>query len=122
MKTLLSNHMGRPTITLTLLLMVSFAMPVMAADSYGENTAEKATRGGANILTGWLEVPKQIYQASREYNVLVGITFGTVNGVAHTVARTGAGVYETGTFLIPAPPDYEPVMEPEYVWNEWNDK
>lgn len=73
----------------------------------------------ANGLTGWLDFPKQIHMVSTEDNVYTGFTYGAAKGVGYAVLRTAAGVYETGTFFVPLPSDYEPVMGPEFVWDDW---
>ena len=90
----------------------------MATQCYAQDIAKKAGRGLANIRTGWVELPKNIYDTSVEENVLSGLTMGLAKGVGMTIVRTGAGVYETVTFPFPIPEDYEPVLEPEYVFSE----
>jgi len=35
---------------------------------------------------------------------------GVIDGVFRTAVRTVVGVYETGTFLIPVPEDYTPIL------------
>ncbi len=83
-----------------------------------QNPATKLGRGLANILTGWVELPKNIYETSVEENVLSGLTMGLAKGIGMTIVRTGAGVYEVVTFPFPIPEDYLPVMEPEFVFSE----
>ena len=90
----------------------------VATASYAQDPAKKLGRGIANILTGWVELPKNIYDTSVEENPLAGLTIGTAKGVGMTIVRTGAGVYETLTFPFPLPEDYAPVLEPEYVFSE----
>ena len=90
----------------------------MASQCYAQDPAKKLGRGLANVLTGWVELPKNIYDTSVEENVLSGLTMGLAKGVGMTIVRTGAGIYETVTFPFPIPEDYEPVLEPEYVFSE----
>jgi len=90
----------------------------MAAQCYAQDPAKKLGRGLGNILTGWIELPKNIYDTSVEENVLSGITMGLAKGIGMTIVRTGAGVYETVTFPFPIPEDYQPVLEPEFVFSE----
>ena len=82
------------------------------------NTGKKLMRGLANVLTGWLELPKNIYEISVKDNIFSGLTIGLARGVGMTIVRTSAGVYELVTFPFPIPEDYEPVLEPEYVFGE----
>lgn len=86
--------------------------------SYAQDMTKKLGRGLANILTGWIELPKNIYDTSVEENPLAGITIGTAKGVGMTIVRTGAGIYETITFPFPLPEGYKPVLEPEFVFSE----
>ncbi|HNX91357.1 MAG TPA: exosortase system-associated protein, TIGR04073 family [Candidatus Omnitrophota bacterium] len=98
--------------------MVVVAMMGLATQCYAQDPAKKLGRGLANILTGWVELPKNIYQTSVEENVLSGLTMGLAKGVGMTIVRTGAGVYETVTFPFPIPEGYEPVLQPEFVFSE----
>ncbi len=98
--------------------LVITAMLGMASYSYAQDPAKKLGRGLANILTGWVELPKNIYDTSVEENVLSGLTMGLAKGVGMSIVRTGAGVYETVTFPFPIPEDYQPVLEPEFVFSE----
>lgn len=97
---------------------VVVAMVGMAAQCYAQDPVKKLGRGIANILTGWVELPKNIYETSVEENVLSGLTMGLAKGVGMSIVRTGAGVYETVTFPFPIPGDYAPVLEPEFVFSE----
>ena len=90
----------------------------VATASYAQDPAKKLGRGLANILTGWIELPKNIYDTSVEDNPLAGLTIGLAKGVGMTIVRTGAGIYEVATFPFPIPEDYGPVLEPEFVFSE----
>ena len=58
----------------------------------GKNTAyTKGERGVKNIALGWTEIPKTIYDTSKEKNMFVGLTFGTLKGVFNAFARTVSG-------------------------------
>ena len=106
------------TMKILFVCMMVVAILGMATQCYAQDPAKKLGRGVANILTGWVELPKNIYETSVEENVLSGLTMGLAKGVGMTIVRTGAGVYETVTFPFPIPEDYEPVLEPEYVFSE----
>ncbi|MBU4377015.1 MAG: exosortase system-associated protein, TIGR04073 family [Candidatus Omnitrophica bacterium] len=90
----------------------------VATVSYAQDPAKKLGRGLANILTGWIELPKNIYDTSVEDNPLAGLTIGLAKGIGMTIVRTGAGIYEVVTFPFPIPEDYGPVLEPEFVFSE----
>ena len=101
-----------------IILVLVIAMVGMATQCYAQDPAKKLGRGLANVLTGWVELPKNIYDTSVEENILSGLTMGLAKGVGMTVVRTGAGVYEAVTFPFPIPEDYQPVLEPEFVMSE----
>jgi len=82
-----------------------------------QDPVQKLGRGVANMLTGWVELPKNIYDTSVEENVIIGLTLGTVRGFGMFVVRTGAGIYEIATFPFAIPEDYAPVLIPEYVFS-----
>ena len=78
----------------------------------------KLLRGAVNTLTGWIELPKNIYDKTVEDNLATGLTAGLIGGVGMSVVRTGTGVYEVITFPVPCPENYEPILEPEFVLSE----
>lgn len=96
---------------------VVFAFLVTGATvCFAQDSFTKLGRGVANTLTGWVELPKNIYKTSVEDNALAGITLGLARGAGMTIVRTGAGIYEIVTFPFPLPEDYKPILEPEYVF------
>jgi len=90
----------------------------LATTCYAQDMGKKLMRGLANVVTGWVELPKNIYDTSVEDNIFSGLTVGLAKGVGMAIVRTGAGVYETVTFPFPIPEDYAPVLEPEFVFSE----
>lgn len=81
------------------------------------DAATKLTRGVVNVTTSWMEVPKQIHLTSHEYDPLVGLTYGTVKGVAFTAMRATSGAFDVGTFIVPSPQINN--MQPEFVFDSW---
>lgn len=86
--------------------------------AYANNPATKLLRGTTNLLTGWVEIPKNIYDRTVEEDLFKGVTIGAVSGFGMAVVRTGTGLYEVMTFPIPLPEGYGPILEPEYVFSE----
>ncbi|NVO00903.1 MAG: exosortase system-associated protein, TIGR04073 family [Geobacteraceae bacterium] len=81
-----------------------------------EGMATKGVRGTANIVTGWVEIPKQIYVTGVETGWLRGAIIGSLKGVGMTVVRTVSGVGELFTFFVAYPGFYDPWIEPRFVW------
>jgi putative exosortase-associated protein (TIGR04073 family) len=100
--------------------------PIAARDPIADRLYEtrdpihKLGRGVVNVLTGWIEVPKQTHLGSQEDNPITGIAGGLCKGIARGILRTGVGVYEAVTFPIPYPRGFvSPYGELElndYAW------
>lgn len=93
-----------------------------AAPAYADNgtlgrMGTKLLRGGINLLTGWIEVPKQAYQVGQNDGALRGWTIGILKGLGIGFVRTAGGLYEAVTFPFPAPPDYAPIMQPPFAFS-----
>ncbi len=96
--------------------------PALAVDRNVEHTAaRKVGRGLAAMTTGFLEVPGNIVKISRERGPVWGFTLGFVIGLGKIVPRTLVGVYEFLTAPFPAPPDFEPMLEPEFPWGYFDE-
>lgn len=89
-------------------------------DVYRENSDiskmfTKMGRGIVNVLTGWIEIPKNVAREWRETDPFTGLILGTIKGIGWGFGRTISGVYEIITFPFPIPRNYEPLMMPEYI-------
>jgi putative exosortase-associated protein (TIGR04073 family) len=104
-----------------LLLLVSIA-PAGAEetkpDLIVERMANKLVRGVTNTATSIVELPKQTYLTIRDEGE-IGYVIGPIKGIGMTLYRGLLGVAETVFFLVPQPGYYDPMMTPEYVWQEW---
>jgi putative exosortase-associated protein (TIGR04073 family) len=70
----------------------------------------KLGRGVANTLFGWLELPVNLHDRYDARNTAGSLFTGIAYGVVKGLARTGVGVYETVTFLLPYPEDFAPIL------------
>lgn len=104
-------------LAVTAAAVLAVSSPAMAGD-YANEAGSKFSRGLANAATGWGEIPKNIALETNDSNVLVGLTYGTVKGVFHTVGRTMVGALELGTFFIPN----DEVVQSTYVWEDTNEE
>ena len=109
---------GRRTLVTVSLILVAAAWP--SSSVWAQDPIHKAGRGLVNVLTGWIEIPKQVHRGSQDSNSVTGLGRGLLKGAALTILRTGVGVYETVTFPIAYPKDYaspyEPMELPDYAW------
>lgn len=110
----------RPTtgflVATVLAAVLSLPSPTVHAQMQASGAVTKLGRGIINTFTGWVEIPKRIYETSQTQGTAAGWTWGLLRGVGHGFVRTAAGLYEFFTFPFPAPPGYASVIEPEYVF------
>lgn len=102
-----------------LMLMFFISNLVLAIDcriAYAGDPIAKLGRGLANTTTGLLEVPKEIKRQIEKSGDVAAFFVGPLKGLAKGIGRTLVGVYDIVTFLVPIPRNYEPVIEPEYVF------
>jgi putative exosortase-associated protein (TIGR04073 family) len=64
-----------------------------------------------------VEIPKQVHVTSQASGAWKAWTMGLFRGVCLGFVRTLGGCYETLTFPFPIPDDYQPLMEPLYVFS-----
>ena len=107
------NKLIRPVASVSMGIWLLFAFSVLC---FAGDAFTKLGRGVANTLTGWVELPKTIYNTSKEENALAGMTLGLAKGAGLSIVRTGAGIFEVATFPFPLPENYKPILEPEYVF------
>lgn len=86
---------------------------------FANGPLRKLGRGLANVFTGIVEIPKKVILTSKKENLAKGLTSGFMKGVQEGLVRTASGLYETLTFPIPSPADFEPMVIPEFVFEEW---
>ncbi|MBI4322706.1 MAG: exosortase system-associated protein, TIGR04073 family [Candidatus Omnitrophica bacterium] len=70
----------------------------------------KLGRGVGNTLGGWLEFPLNIQKHYTQADTAASLFTGAAVGLVKGVIRTGVGVYETVTFVIPYPEEYAPIL------------
>lgn len=87
---------------------------------FAQDPIHKMGRGVVNVLTGWIELPKQVHLGTQEENPVAGVGWGLVKGAGLTLLRGGVGLYEALTFPLPYPKDYASPYEhmelSDYAW------
>lgn len=86
--------------------------------------ADKLQRGAVNIITSPLEIPREmrahwIEGSQRTYHIIVWLLSGFIKGTVNVPVRLGSGVWDVCTFAVAVPEDYRPLVEPEYIWDQW---
>ena len=98
------------------------------AMSYEDNPARKMGRGITNVALGVLELPIKIADVNNEDGGIAAVTYGTILGLSHFIAREFVGVFELVTFPFSLPGGdveldgngwgYGPIMTPEFIVDE----
>ena len=118
--------MRKLTASLPLLLLLCFSNPAGAAetprsDMVIEKMSFKLARGVTNIATCIGEIPKQTYLTTRARGTTIGYVIGPMKGIGMTLYRGFTGIIDTVFFLVPQPGYYDPMIDPEFVWNGWDE-
>jgi putative exosortase-associated protein (TIGR04073 family) len=85
-----------------------------------EKMAYKLSRGITNVATCIVELPKQTILTTRDKGG-IGWVIGPLKGIGMTAYRAFTGVTETVFFMVPQPGYYNSMIDPEFVWNGWDD-
>ena len=99
-----------------IICVVALVILNMASNSYAQSMGDKLNRGLTNIVTGWFEIPNNMSVGTTKHDYVSAFFIGLPKGCWMTIVRTGAGVYDTLTFLLPMPKDYKPLLEPEFAF------
>ncbi len=87
---------------------------------YGRDPLTKAGRGVTNVITAWLEWPRRMSDSCRAPKPAQAFADALWSGSKAVALRLALGVYETATFPIPYPKEYEPPYARwglrEYAW------
>lgn len=108
-------------------IMVAAFIAVSAAPAYAAGAEEllsgmgnKFIRGAVNTLTGWVEIPAQVYYGYKN-DSFGGAFLGIFSGIWHGVGRTISGAGDLVGFWAADPKSNDGVGIPltgEYAWEE----
>lgn len=99
----------------------AFASEMPKPESIAEKMSFKLVRGATNFVTAIVELPKQTILTGRNHGA-VGYVVGPIKGVGMTLYRGFIGLTEAVFFLVPQPGYYDPMMDPEFVWQGWDEQ
>ena len=89
---------------------------LVAAPANAQTAGRKFLRGLAGMTTAFLEVPGNMVAETRTRGAAEGIPFGFAKGLGMIIPRVFVGVWEFLSAPFPAPPDFRPIIEPEFPW------
>jgi len=105
-----------PKWLLILSVLFFFSPYVAMAHEYSTKIGEKLGNGVANIVTGFVEIPKTMIVTSRSDGIAYGMTNGFFVGLVHAVGRTLSGAIDVATFVVPT----TPLVEADYIWQDFD--
>jgi putative exosortase-associated protein (TIGR04073 family) len=97
----------------------AFATDVPKPESIAEKMSFKLVRGITNFATAIVEIPKQTILTAENHGE-IGYVVGPIKGVGMTLYRAFIGVTEAVFFMVPQPGYYDPMIDPEFVWQGWD--
>ncbi len=96
------------------------ALSIGHPSAYAQDPIHKMGRGIGNVLTCWIELPKNFHLGMQEANPVLGAGVGLLKGAGMAATRLVLGAYETVSFLVPYPKGYaspyEAIELPDYAW------
>lgn len=104
-----------------ILAILSALLLGVPSSAWAQHPLHKAGRGVVNVLTSWVEMPKNFHLGMEEDNPVAGAAWGLVKGAGLASVRIVLGAYEAVTFLIPYPRGYASPYEglelSDYAWD-----
>lgn len=97
----------------TALLLVLFLCLGFSGAALADDPIIKLSRGITNLSTCWVEYWNQYMRLAYQRDPFLPIFEAILYGTVGTAQRIAVGAYDTATFLLPAPPNYAPLMVPE---------
>ena len=112
-----SNQRSNRGLGLALTFILLAAVDAGATDS----SPRKLGRGLANMTLGLIVFPAKVIETTRAQGPFVGLTWGLAKGVGWMVATEAIGVFEFLTCPFETPPDFKPILDPEFPWGHYRD-
>lgn len=99
----------------------AYSVEMPKPESIAEKMSFKLVRGATNFVTSIVELPKQTIITGRNHGT-VGYVVGPIKGIGMTLYRCFIGVTEAVFFMVPQPGYYDPMIDPEFVWQGWDEQ
>lgn len=103
-----------------LIILAVAVMGWQAPYAFAQDPIHKMGRGLGNVLTCWIEIPKNLHLGMQEENPILGVGWGFIKGAGLTLTRLAVGAFESVTFPVPYPQAYASPYEglelSDYAW------
>lgn len=87
--------------------------------SENELRTRKLARGVANVGLCVAEIPNQMFQEAHKTSSVTGSVVGFFKGIGKGTKRLAIGAWEIATFYHPTGNHYQPYVQPEVVFMEY---
>ena len=94
---------------------------LFAGEAAADSAPRKLGRGLANLTTGVIVLPAKVIETTRARGPFVGATWGFVKGLGWVAVTETIGVFELLTCPFATPPDFKPILQPEFPWGHYQD-
>ncbi len=111
----MNMHARKISAALIAAMSTVLAFPRAADAEYPDNLEQKLGAGLVNMATGWVELIKSPVAIGKKEGIGWGMTLGPLMGVLHTAGRTGSGVFDIVTFVLPT----KPMVDPPMIWQDF---
>lgn len=91
------------------IVLLMFNSCVFAAS--GPGPVEKLNSGLWNILSSPGEILYSVTEKRTGTGILAGTSHGLLEGLSRFIVKGATGIVEVGTFLVPWPNGYQPILE-----------
>lgn len=92
-----------------------------AGPAAADSSPRKLGRGLANMGLGVIVLPAKVIETTRAQGPFLGATWGVAKGLGWVVATETIGVFEFLTCPFETPPDFKPILDPEFPWGHYQD-
>ncbi len=96
------------------ILIILCLLSLTCSPAFAQRALRKLGRGVTNAALGWTEILTCIELTGKESGPMAGASYGLLKGLVNSALRTVVGLYETVTFIAPAPEEYKVILEPEF--------
>ena len=96
---------------LILSFVFSFSSAAFAQEEEKGGPLEKLLRGLTNIVTSPGEILDSVMEDRSGSGMAAGKSHGLLEGISRFFVKASAGVVEVGTFPVPWPNDYAPILD-----------
>ena len=116
-----SHQRSHRTFHRTTLLALTFILLAAVDAGATDSSPRKLGRGLANMTLGVIVFPAKVIETTRAQGPFVGLTWGLAKGFGWMVATEAIGVFEFLTCPFETPPDFKPILDPEFPWGHYQD-